>query len=100
MNKLKATFVSDVERDERYVEIYSSTSETSSFLLCEILFENVNAEEPVIQFDKEAKYDFNDFMIFLQKTTHRLVNERAPKGQRRIEDIVWDEDKQWPEENK
>ncbi len=93
MSKLQATYVSDIERDEKYAEIYSVQSDNERIFLCEILFQDIDTEDLTIKLGSSIQYKLSDFLSFLQKSGERLIKERPPKGQRRAEDIVWDEDK-------
>jgi hypothetical protein len=94
IGKLYAQFVSPADRDERYVRLECNVSPAEGVTFGEIYFPNVDSDLIMIKFyAPTGEIDALEFSSFLQQTIQRLSNERAPKGQRRAEDIVWDEDK-------
>ena len=99
--KFSFKIASSIYREELFAKIDYDVSETEGYPLGEVCFPDPDTDEVHIRiYDIGIPFDAYTFTKFLQSAVEELVDGRAPKGQRRIEDIVWDEDKQWPEENK
>ena len=99
--KFSFKIASSIYREELFAKIDYDVSETEGYPLGEVCFPDPDTDEVHIRiYDIGIPFNAYIFAEFLQKILKKLVDGRAPKGQRRIEDIVWDEDKQWPEENK
>ena len=89
IGKLYAQFVTPADRDEPYARIEFHVSKDQAFILGEIYFPNADSEDVFIKFyEPNIEFDVLSFISFLQDTTKRLIEERAPKGHRRDEDYT------------
>lgn len=92
---------SSIKREECYGQLDYDISETKGYVLGEVYFPDPDSDAVHIRiYDIGIPFDAYTFTKFLQSAVKELVDGRVPKGQRRIEDTVWDEDKQRLEENK
>ncbi len=92
--KFYAQFVTPLDRHERYVRIEFYILKNQRHTLGEVYFPDVNSDEVLIKFhEPNIEGDALEFIAFLQKTVKRLIEERAPPGQRLDEALLDDKNK-------
>ena len=92
--KFDAWFVTPLDRHERYVLIEFYILENQPYSIAEVHFPNVNSDEVLIKFhEPNIEGDALEFIAFLQKTVKRLIEERAPPGQRLDEALLEEKNK-------
>lgn len=91
--KFNAWFVSPLDRHEKYVRLEFYIVETQPYPIAEVHFPNVDSDEILIKFhEPDIEGDALEFMAFLQKTVKRLIEERAPPGQR-LDEVLLEKEK-------